>query len=374
LLLNVSEIPAEYGFTFGSVISEDIINCLKWILPCVILFDICRTRRQLVVGLLVVLGLYLALALQVIKHIPPSYALSDDFQHLSYKLVQNETGYNRVTLSMMLGGASWALLAMLGLAEKTAHRWVIFSVAGMIAYGQALTGGRSGYVSWGAVGLILCVVRWRKLLPVIPTVIVAICVFFPQIRDRMMHGIGVGDQATDTYEMTSGRNIAWPYVIAQIKEGPILGFGREAMITTGVYQKILDDTQDTESFPHPHNAYLQLLLDDGLLGFSLIIPFYWVVLRCSFRLFRDHSDHLFEAAGGVCCALVLALMVAGMGGETFYPREGAVGMWAAIGIMLRVHVERNRSIETGRPLFGEEEGNADGTELVERMEGVETAV
>jgi hypothetical protein len=42
--------------------------------------------------------------------------------------------------------------------------------------------------------------------------------------------------------------------------------------------------------------------------------------------------------------------------------------------MLRVHVERNRSIETGRPLFGEEEGNADGTELVERMEGVETAV
>jgi hypothetical protein len=53
------------------------------------------------------------------------------------------------------------------------------------------------------------------------------------------------------------------------------------------------------------------------------------------------------------CALVLALLIAGMGSQTFYPREGALGIWAAIGITLRVWVERARALETGRPLFDE---------------------
>jgi O-antigen ligase len=165
--------------------------------------------------------------------------------------------------------------------------------------------------------------------------------------------------------VTSGRNIAWPYVIDKIKESPIFGFGREAMITTGIYQRILDDTDQDESFPHPHNAYLQLLLDDGLFGFLLVIPFYFVVLRLGFRLLLDRADPLYEAVGGVCVALVLALMVAGMGGETFYPREGAVGMWAAIGLLLRVAVERQKAVEENMRLFGESETSSDepGTDV-----------
>jgi O-antigen ligase len=274
--------------------------------------------------------------------------------------VQDSVGYNRVTLSMMLGGASWAILALLALAGTKKQRWMVFAAAGVVAYGQALTGGRSGYVSWGAVGLMLCIVRWRKLLPLVPIVVLAICLFLPQIRDRMLQGVGLGGSATDTYEMTSGRNIAWPYVIAKIQDGPLFGFGREAMMTAGVYQEILNATDNDESFPHPHNAYLELLLDGGLLGFFLIMPFYFMVLHHSFRLFQDHSDPIFEAAGGVCCALVLALLVAGMGGETFYPREGAVGMWAAIGLMLRVSVQRRQSLLTGGPLFED-----DATETAE---------
>ena len=39
-------------------------------------------------------------------------------------------------------------------------------------------------------------------------------------------------------------------------------------------------------------------------------------------------------------ALVLSLLVAGLGSQTFYPREGSVGMWCAIGLLLRVDRER----------------------------------
>ena len=278
--------------------------------------------------------LYFLLALQVIKHVPLSYANSDDFQNVSYKLVQESVGYNRVTLSMMLAGASWAMLALLPLAQTRKHKWLIGGGAAAIALGQALTGGRSGYVGWIVVGLILGFVRWRRMLIVIPAALIVVCILLPGVRDRMLQGMAVGGNdpraQNDTYEMTSGRNIAWPYVIAKIKEGPILGFGREAMTTTGLYDRIMRDTHNGESFPHPHNAYLEVLLDCGIIGFGVVVPFYLLILRMV-SAFWTNRTRSFEAAGGVACALVAALMVAAMGGETFYPREGAVGISAPWG-------------------------------------------
>jgi high-affinity Fe2+/Pb2+ permease len=66
------------------------------------------------------------------------------------------------------------------------------------------------------------------------------------------------------------------------------------------------------------------------------------VLFYAVRLFLDRQSALATAVGGMTTALVLALLIASLGSQTFYPREGAVGMWAAIGLMLRVTVERKR--------------------------------
>ncbi len=129
----------------------------------------------------------------------------------------------------------------------------------------------------------------------------------------------------DDYEITSGRTIAWPYVLKKICDSPLVGFGREAMVTTGISDFLM--AEYGESFPHPHNAYLEVLLDSGLIGFLLLASFYLVIIRHAFHLFLDRSDPLCSAAGGIACALVLALLVGSLGGQTFYPREGAVGMW-----------------------------------------------
>jgi hypothetical protein len=48
------------------------------------------------------------------------------------------------------------------------------------------------------------------------------------------------------------------------------------------------------------------------------------------------------AAGGVAAAVVLAFLASSIGNHSFYPREGSVPMWCAIGLMLRVWVERAR--------------------------------
>ena len=121
----------------------------------------------------------------------------------------------------------------------------------------------------------------------------------------------------------------------------MLGHGQRAMTRTGLAAFLLKDLR--ESFPHPHNAYLELLLDNGWIGFALVVPFYLVMMFHSVSLLRDSRSTVFVAAGGACLALILALLVASAGSQTFYPREGALGMWCVIGLTLRVKVERERA-------------------------------
>jgi O-antigen ligase len=345
-------------YTLGYVLSEDFVNCVKWVLPGLILFDGCRTRKRTVAALLVVLTLYVLLSIQVIRWMPLSYAVSgEDLSYRASKITQNEIGYNRVTLSNMLAGASWAMLVTVIIVRKNLHRFAVLGAASVIALGQALTGGRTGYLSWALVGLTLSALRWRKLLLVIPLAIVVIGVALPGVRQRMLQGFGgrEGDFVVETsdYEITSGRNIMWPRVIDQIEKAPLFGYGRRAMITTGLKEQLWDELH--ESFPHPHEAYLEQLLDNGIIGFFLLMPIYFFALWRSLPLVLDRSDPVICVVGCAAFSLILALLIGAFGGQTFYPREGSVGMWAAIGLMLRVWVQRSRSLQTGWPLFEDDE-------------------
>jgi O-antigen ligase len=276
---------------------------------------------------------------------PPSAALDGStLESRSRKIVQNEIGYSRVNMSMMLSGASWAVLATLPLLRRRWHKVAVVLAALAVAYGQALTGGRMGYVTWMIVGVILCGLRWRKLLLLAPFVVVAIALALPGTVERMMQGFGatgsMGEEYTDDYEVTAGRTLIWPYVIDKIAEAPVLGHGRLAMVRTGLRNHLL--IEYGEHFPHPHNAYLECLLDNGALGFICIIPFYALLVFYCARQFRDKRDPWRAAIGGVTLALLLALLVASLGSQTFYPREGAVCMWAAIALSLRLVVLRQQ--------------------------------
>jgi len=344
-------------FPLSTIISEDIINTVKWVLPGIILFDACRTRRRVYIVLGVILTLYLLLAIQVIRWMPLSYATGagDDFTKRASKIIQNEVGYNRVTLSNMLAGASWAMLVCLIIVRTQWQRLMVLGAAGLTALGQALTGGRTGYVTWAFVGLLLSLIRWRRLLPLIPAGIITLGISFPAIRERMLQGFGDKSGTvvqTDQYEVTSGRNIAWPAVIAEIEKAPIIGYGKEAMCSTGLDVMLMD--RYGESFPHPHQAYLEILLDNGIIGFLIVIPFYLVIFWRSFKLVLVREDPLVCAVGATAFCIIAALLTGAMGGQTFYPREGSVGMWAAIGLLLRVSVEWSRAGEYGEPMFSEE--------------------
>jgi O-antigen ligase len=348
-----------YQAGFSYFVNEYLVNTIKWVIPGLLLFDGCRTETRFRWGLLSTLLVYLLLAVQVAKWMPPQYALdSAALEHRSLRVLINDMGYHRVNLSAMLSGASWAVLSTAVLVPR-GRRWLV-AVAGLfILYAQLMTAGRAGYGAWLVVGLSLSVAKWRRFLLLIPAAVALTIALAPGVIGRAEEGFTAESHDTnsrlqelqdeqprdaahesevDPYTVTAGRSVAWPLVVEKIAERPLVGFGRQAMLRTGLTIYLRDTFG--EAFPHPHNAYLELLLDNGIIGFAIVIPFYVLTLVYATKAFRDKESPTCSAIGGAAMAFIMSLLVSAIGSQTFYPREGWVGMWCATGLLLRVRLER----------------------------------
>jgi O-antigen ligase len=364
----LNQMAAEYDLPPASVLtyfSEHIINCIKWVIPGLLLFDGCRSEQRFRLATYCVVGVYLLLAIQVIRWMPIStLASGSDLEARSMKILANEIGYHRVNMAMLLAGGSWALFC----ARVLPNSRLLFNVAVFFSavtfFGVALTGGRMGFATWGAIALILGAFKWKKVVVLAPLALALVVTLVPAVRERMMQGftadtidtnVNIESLAYDDgegphlYTVTAGRTFAWQFVLEEITKAPFLGYGREGMKRTGV--TVLLYSEYGELFGHPHNAYLEWILDNGIIGLIPIFLFYYVIVKIAITLFRDQSSKYSVAIGGVALSLVLALLIAAMGSQTFYPREGAVGMWCAIGLALRVYVQREhlqRALRNGQ--------------------------
>jgi len=335
-------------YPVGSLISEELINTIKWVLPGILLFDGCRTRKRAVAALVCVLVMYLLLSVQVIKRMPLESALGGAGERIQWIRLKTclSIGYSAPDMSTILAGASWGTLAAMALLPKKRHKVLALIAAGAIAFGQALTGGRAGYLAWGATGLILCLLKWRKHLILVPIFVIVLPFLFPGAVERMLYGFGETDVSGQTvvneYEMTSGRLLVWPHVIDKISESPIVGYGRLAMDRTGLKEFLGQEYGESEAFPHPHNMYLETLLDNGVLGSIPIFLFWGTMLMYGASLFRSRN-RLYSAVGGLSLSLMLAQLFAGIGAQHFYPRESTLCVWAAMFLALRVSVEEKQA-------------------------------
>jgi len=333
------------GYPLKSLFSEELINCIKWVLPGILLFDGCRTRRRVKIAIVCLLVMYCLIAAQVINRMPfeSAFGGSDEIGNIRQS-VCSDIGYSACDLSTFLAGASWGLLAVLPLIRQKKYWAIVLGAAGAVGFGQALTGGRAGYLAWGTTGLVLCLLKWRKYLIFAPVVVLLLSLIFTGATERILTGFGetdvTGQEVINDYNITSGRMLIWPYVIDKIIESPIVGYGRLGMKRTGLANQLM--TELGESFAHPHNLYLEVLLDNGILGSIPIVIFWGTMLLYSVRLFRS-DNQLFSAVGGLSLSLILAQLIAGIGSQHYYPRESTVGMWTAMFLASRVYLEDRRA-------------------------------
>jgi len=326
-----------------SVVSEELLNTIKWVVPGILVYDGCRTRKRLIIVVSCLLVMVLLIGVQVARRLPASSVLGDG-DIMQTRKACADIGYGACTMSTLLAGLSWSLLGGLPLIPSKKHKVLIICAAVFAFYAQALTGGRAGYVAWGATGLILCLLKWRKQLILAPIIVMLLAVCLPGVVNRLLMGFGETDlsgQSTVNEEaLTSGRFLIWPYVVEKIGQSPLIGYGRGAMSRSGLQQHIGEETGDF-LFGHPHNMYLESLLDNGIIGSIPIFLFWGIIVVYAALLFRS-NNRLCSMVGCIGLSFTLTQMIAGLGSQHFYAEEDTLGIWVAMFITLRVYTEQAR--------------------------------
>ena len=178
-------------------------------------------------------------------------------------------------------------------------------------------------------------------------IIISASVIFPAVSARIWEGFGetniAGQSTIDLNEgVTSGRWIFWPYVVDKIAESPLVGYGRLAMRRTGLKDFLRTEYDESQAVDHPHNMYMEILLDNGIIGSIPVFLLFMLMVVYSARLFRS-NNHLCSAVGGLSLALTLSSLFGGITGQHFYPQEHTIGIWAAFFLSLRVYVDEKIS-------------------------------
>lgn len=333
------------GRSFATLAIDEVINPVKFLLPAVLFFDGARSRLRvhLAIGCLILAGF--AYAVLVIRVMPLGTLFgSGDFMAYRHR-VDRDTGLNAVDMATLLVGSFWTVVAAGMLWRQWWARTGLAVAAVAILVACCLCQSRGAFAAMVGVGLILGVVCYRWLLLAIPAGAVAVCLIMPSVPQRLGMGLdevdSTGSAAVDWQTATAGRaSSLWPPVVEQIAASPVIGHGRRAILRTRAYDEILANDGVVPS--HPHNAYLEVLSDAGVVGLAIALAFYGYLVWQALLLARDRSDPLLQTVGAMGLATVCTLLIASLGAQSLFPKVSGMIMWVTCGLVLRASIARSR--------------------------------
>lgn len=340
--------PAPWVRTVGEAVKDLFVNPAKYYLVGILLFLGCRSRRDAWIGIitLCLLGVaYSALTYKGLK-LNLLFGGHNDVRRLTDKAL----GVHANDLAGLLTMCFWACIVV-GAGQRGRFRWLAWSGAAFIFPVVIGCQSRAAYVANIAVALALAAARWRRLLLLLPVMGAATVFMFPQVVDRIHMGFDVAessfdDEETDWNAVTAGRthNI-WDPVIQEIKQNPVFGYGRLAVGRTGCTPVILA----REGFvpTHPHNSYLELLLDSGALGLTVVLLLLGTLGVMAYQLFMTRGDPLLQIVGGIGFVSIVNVMTLGLSSTFFYPKESCTWLLLSAALTTRVW-----AIHRARQLLG----------------------
>jgi O-antigen ligase len=243
----------------------------------------------------------------------------------------NELGRTFVTSYALLLFAWW----------ETKHekaKIALFVALGLLSLGIVLSFSRNAFLGFFLVNGLFLIWRFnaKKLGLALLGAAVAVALAPDAVYRRLTYGFDSGSADA----VSAGRiEHIWLPLIPDALQSPVWGQGLDSIMWSHAM------TSGSMLFVgHPHNAYLQAILDMGLIGLGLIVAYYFTVWR-GFRALGSNAYLSPTMRGffqGACAALV-AFAVAGMTGGSLRPQPENVPLWIAIGIMYGLLARRPAS-------------------------------
>ena len=212
----------------------------------------------------------------------------------------------------------------------TPHRGLKLALAAsmlLVVAALVLTFSRGAFFGFIIVNLLFIVSRRNARGLVFGAVLVSGLLFaLPgTMWDRVMAGFG-----GDLNALTAGRTgEIWEPLLPELWRSPFFGNGLSSILWSDAMraERILQVS-------HAHNAYLQALLDMGIVGLALLLAFFALLLRDFRRASRDTSlsptlRGFFE---GASIGLV-SFLIAGLAGSKLTPCPEQSFLWLAAGVL-----------------------------------------
>jgi hypothetical protein len=104
------------------------------------------------------------------------------------------------------------------------------------------------------------------------------------------------------------------------------------LIGRGRYAYLLQVKINRPDLPdHPHSAYLQVLLDVGILGAFFFLGFYVFLLMKSWFLYKRSKSKFVSAYSYGFFLCIIVFMLQAYTGFRFYPNEESYYIWLFLG-------------------------------------------
>jgi len=100
------------------------------------------------------------------------------------------------------------------------------------------------------------------------------------------------------------------------------------------YEGILDKYENVRPDVHPHNYYIQMLLETGLIGFILGVVFLWSIIWTCFRASLKNRENVFVATAWV---IPFGLFWPIATSADFFGQWNNIFMWSAISLSISIY-------------------------------------
>ena len=245
---------------------------------------------------------------------------------------------NREFFSMAIGlhandlgrlfAVAYALLLFAWAESKEKwFRLACLATMGMVVMALVFTFSRGAFAGFLVVNALFLL--WRFNLKTAALLVVAGVAFVallpPEVWMRLSMGMGEGADAVSAGRIEG----IWGPLVPELLNSPLWGNGIGSVMWSEPMTKGMMSV-----VTHPHNAYLELYYDMGLIGVGLVLAYFAHVWK-GFRALGSNAFLSPEMRGfykGAAAGLV-SFFVTGFAGSSFVPKPEYAFLWIAIGMM-----------------------------------------
>jgi O-antigen ligase len=237
-------------------------------------------------------------------------------------------GMHANDLGRLYATAYGLLLFMWDRTPRHSLKVVLFASMLLVCAALLLTFSRGAFVAFALINAIYLVSRRKLKTLVLGLMLGAPFLYFMPgaVWSRLDMGMGQGVNAVSAGRVSG----IWMPLLPDVLASPVWGHGLQSILWSSGMRG-----GHMLSVTHPHSAFLQAVLDTGVVGLLLLLAFWFGHVWKGFRrLAREPSltpelRGFFEGAA----AGLLAVTVANVAGSSFFPVPEQSFTWLAVGLM-----------------------------------------